>query len=447
MKTFQLPYLLTDYDWVLGPVYLFLALALAVYFKQKFYKNSPLQKYLVPGLMVCLVGNVAQALIHHFVYPSSDLHNYFSGATEIWNATKENPVYGLELVFKPVQECSAKAQEFASHMAYAYFAPSNRLMFQISGFIGMFCFGTYLPIATVFTCIGYVGLWRIFKCFCDEFPLHKRFIFFTCMVTPSVIMWCSNLQKEPLCMLGLGLCVEALYALTKNRFGYRHLLGVALGAIILLSLKNYIFYSFLGAAVPALYVRFWQSAIKKYYKIASAVAIVLAIVAASVWIYNDSSFVNEQLDDFFTNNVDALQNSQINEGGSTYVIPNVRDFSLLGVLRTYVLSLNVTLFRPYIWEVKNVFALLSGLEVLIVMLFSLYLLFRTGILGFFGFAGKRPLLMFCLMFTLMIGPAAGLIAFNFGTLVRYKLPLVPFFYTYLLLLFMSLSSKTQSANG
>lgn len=248
-------------------------------------------------------------------------------------------------------------------------------------------------------------------------------------------------------MLGLGLCVEALYALTKNRFGYRHLLGVALGAIILLSLKNYIFYSFLGAAVPALYVRFWQSAIKKYYKIASAVAIVLAIVAASVWIYNDSSFVNEQLDDFFTNNVDALQNSQINEGGSTYVIPNVRDFSLLGVLRTYVLSLNVTLFRPYIWEVKNVFALLSGLEVLIVMLFSLYLLFRTGILGFFGFAGKRPLLMFCLMFTLMIGPAAGLIAFNFGTLVRYKLPLVPFFYTYLLLLFMSLSSKTQSANG
>jgi hypothetical protein len=447
MKTFQLPYLLSNYDLVLGPLYFVLIVILALYWKTKYYKDSPLQKYLMPGLIVLLTGCVIQGIIHNFVYPTSDIQNYYSGAAEIWNATRENPTYGLELVFKPVSECSAKAQEFASHMAYAYFAPSNRLMFQISGFVGMFCFGTYMPIALIFTCLGYVGLWRIFKCFSEDFPKHTQLIFIGCMLIPSIVMWCGNIQKEPLCMFGLGLCVEVLHAIVKKRFGYRHLFTLAFGAIILLSLKNYIFFGFLLAALPTLYVRFLLSSVKKTYKQGSNILVTLAFIGLCIWIYYHEDAVNNMLDSFFVDNVDAVQNSQITVGGSTYVIPNVRDFSLGGVVSTYLLSLNVALFRPYVWEVKNVLALLNALEVLAVLLLTVYLLVRGRIIGFFGAAGKDPMLMFCLAYTLVLAPMAGLIAFNFGTLTRYKLPFVPFFDTYLLLLYAGFISKNKELNG
>jgi hypothetical protein len=447
MKTFQLPYLLTYYDLMLGPLYFVLIIILALYWKTKYYKDSPLQKYLMPGLVILLTGCVLQGIIHNFVYPTSDIQNYYSGAAEIWNATRENPVYGLELVFKPVPECSAKAQEFASHMAYAYFAPSNRLMFQISGFVGMFCFGTYMPIALIFTCLGYIGLWRIFKCFSEDFPKHTRLIFVACMLTPSVVMWCGNIQKEPLCMFGLGLCVEALHAVIKKHFGYRHLLGLALGALILLSLKNYIFFGFLLATLPTLYIRFLQSSVKKTYKLGSKILLLLAFLGLSIWLYEHNEATNNMLDSFFIDNVDAVQNSQITVGGSSYVIPNVRDFSLGGVISTYLLSLNVALFRPYVWEVKNVLALLNALEVLAVLLLTLYVMVRGRIIGFFSPAGKEPMLMFCLSYTLAMAPMAGLIAFNFGTLMRYKLPFVPFFDTYLLLLCAGFISKNKEVHG
>lgn len=428
---------------MLGPLFFVLIIILALYWKTKYYKDSPLQKYLIPGLVVLLTGCVLQAIIHNFLYTSSDIQNYYSGAAEIWNATKENPVYGLELVFKPVEECSAKAQEFASHMAFEYFAPSNRLMFQISGFVGMFCFGSYMPIALIFTCLGYTGLWRIFKCFSEDFPNQIRLVFITCMLTPSVVMWCGNIQKEPLCMFGLGLCVEALHALVKSRFRYWHLFTLASGATILLIFKNYIFFSFLMAALPTLYVSFLLSPVKKMYKLGSKIVLLSAFISFSVWIYTHNEAVYNILDSFFMDNVDAVQNSQVMVGGSTYIIPNVRDFSLGGVISTYLLSLNVALFRPYVWEAKNLLMLLNAIEVLAVLVLTLYLLVRGRVVGFFSAAGKEPMLMFCLCYTFAIAPMAGLIAFNFGTLMRYKLPFVPFFDTYLLLLYAGFISKKK----
>jgi hypothetical protein len=447
MRVFQLPYLLSKYDLVLGPLYFVLIVVLVLYIKTKFYKDSPLRQYLLPGLVVLLIGNVLQGVIHNFLYPSSDIQNYYSGAAEIWNATKENPKYGLELIFKPVADCSAKAQEFANHMAFEYFAPSTRFMFQISGFIGMFCFGAYMPISLIFTCFGYIGLWRIFKCFSEDFPKQIRFVFIACMLIPSVIMWCGNIQKEPLCMFGLGLCVEALHALVKSRFRYWHSLTLALGAIILLSLKNYIFFSFLMAALPTLYASFLLSSIKKVHKKISKIALLLAFFCLCGWIFTHNEAVNNMLDSFFINNVDAVQNSQMMVGGSTYIIPNVRNFSLGGLISTYLLSLNVALFRPYVWEAKNLLMLLNSLEVLAVLLLTIYLLVRTRIVGFFKAAGKEPMLIFCLSYTFAMAPMAGLIAFNFGTLMRYKLPFVPFFDTYLLLLYAGFISKNKELNG
>jgi hypothetical protein len=53
-------------------------------------------------------------------------------------------------------------------------------------------------------------------------------------------------------------------------------------------------------------------------------------------------------------------------------------------------------------------------------------------------------LLFAFLYAIMLGALVGFVSFNFGTLVRYKMPLVPLLYTYLALLYEKTHNKHQS---
>ena len=447
MQTFQLPYILSIEDLYLSPVYFILLLLLIRFWKKKYYSNSPLRAFIIPAFLIKIAGSLALALIHNFFYGYSDSHNYYSGAHEIWLAAKENPAYGLELIFKPFENCSAKAQEFGSHLSYSYWAPSNTLMFKISGFIGLFCFGAYFPIAMIFSVFGLIGYWKIFKCFAEEFPKHTKIIFIGCMLSPTTIIWASNIQKEPLCILGLGLCVNGIYNLLKKRISPWFVFEIFAGSLILFFIKSYILYFFIVAAIFAAYTAFNNSGTYPSFKKILNWGLFLLFAAAIYWIADNDIAIGNTLSDYFSGNIEAIQTIQIDQGGSTYTLPNTTDFSITGMLQSYFGALNVSLFRPYLWEINNVFAISNALESTFIMLLTLYLLIRTKVVGFFAFAGKKPILMFSLIFMFLMAPLVGFVAFNFGTLVRYKLPFVPFFYTYLLLMYSQLKQKTKELNG
>ena len=129
-------------------------------------------------------------------------------------------------------------------------------MFKISGFIGMFCFGTYLPIALVITLLSFLGSWKIFIVFVEEFPTHYKKMALTCLFAPSFIFWSTNVMKDPLCIFGLGLCVSSLYKLMKGRLSFFILLEMIAGALFMLSFKSYIFYIFCFAGFCSIYVNY-----------------------------------------------------------------------------------------------------------------------------------------------------------------------------------------------
>jgi hypothetical protein len=175
----------------------------------------------------------------------------------------------------------------------------------------------------------------------------------------------------------------------------------------------------------------------------------LLFLGGIIWAYSNIQFLGNLVFDNFTGSAISIQNAQAalaEDGASGYSIPSVTDFSPWGIVRTYLLSLNVALFRPYIWEVRNPLMLLNALESLSVLLLTIYLLVKTKVTGFFKFSLKNSLLFFALVFSLLMAPLAGFVSFNFGTLVRYKFPAVPLFYTYLLLLYSVLNKKKSVAN-
>ncbi len=69
--------------------------------------------------------------------------------------------------------------------------------------------------------------------------------------------------------------------------------------------------------------------------------------------------------------------------------------------------------------------LLSALESVVLLLFTLVVVYRIR----FRVARimRKPTILFCLIFSIMFAFAVGVSTFNFGTLTRYKIPLMPFY--------------------
>ncbi|MEO6358440.1 MAG: hypothetical protein ABIU77_06645 [Ferruginibacter sp.] len=437
--------MLTFYDAILTPVYFLLILALLIIWKKRYYKQTTIAKYIIPCFVLKSFCCIFLACLYHFYYGYSDSQTYFNGSQEIWHAAKENPMYGLELIFKPVEKCSIGAQKYAIQLANPIQNGSTIAIFKIAGFLGLFCFGTYIPISLFFSLLAFIGTWRIFKVFYTLYPEYHKSIAAGCLFAPSALLWGTNILKDPLCMYALGLCITTLYSIIQRKITLVNLIEFLIGSVILLLIKEYIFYIFLLAVLITLVVMYksQHSLIRIIFRFFT----ILFLLAGIIWAYSNIQFLGNLVYTNFTGSAINIQNAQAaltEEGASGYSIPDVTDFSLWGIIRTYLLSLNVALFRPYVWEVRNPLMLLNAMESLTVLLLTIYLLVKTKLTGFFKFSLQNSFLFFALTFSLLIAPLAGFVSFNFGTLVRYKFPAVPLFYTYLLLLFDTINKKLNS---
>ena len=84
---------------------------------------------------------------------------------------------------------------------------------------------------------------------------------------------------------------------------------------------------------------------------------------------------------------------------------------------------------------------MSSLESLALMLFTLYVFFRAGPVTFFASIVKDPMIMYCLLFSLVFALFVGVTTLNFGTLVRYKIPCMPFYIIGLVLILERYKTK------
>jgi hypothetical protein len=130
------------------------------------------------------------------------------------------------------------------------------------------------------------------------------------------------------------------------------------------------------------------------------------------------------------------QDDLLNErhyGGNNYKLDRI-DGSISGLLSSAPLATFTALFRPLPWEIGSPTMVVSAIENTILILFVLYSLIRIGPFKFIKFAFNDPFLTYCLVFSLVFGFGVGIAGTNFGALVRYKIPLMPFFFSLIYIL-------------
>jgi hypothetical protein len=117
--------------------------------------------------------------------------------------------------------------------------------------------------------------------------------------------------------------------------------------------------------------------------------------------------------------------------GSGYSLGEL-DGSLGSMIKLAPQAVNVSLFRPYLWEVNNPLMLISALEALLFLFFVFFTVVKCNAFLFKGLF--NPTVIFCLVYSIVFAFAVGVSTFNFGTLVRYKIPMLPFFFMALVIL-------------
>ena len=135
----------------------------------------------------------------------------------------------------------------------------------------------------------------------------------------------------------------------------------------------------------------------------------------------------------------------ISEGadGSVYDIGTL-DPSITGLLKLAPAAVNVTLFRPYLWESGKVIIFFSAIESTFLLFFTIFTIFKVGPFKFILYIFKDPLLLTFFLFTIIFAIFVGLSSFNFGSLVRYKIPCIPL---YLIVLGVVLKKDSHSGNS
>jgi hypothetical protein len=148
-------------------------------------------------------------------------------------------------------------------------------------------------------------------------------------------------------------------------------------------------------------------------------------------IMNDSS--KYRLDTLQTR-IEGFHSWHTTQGGASYDLGKV-EYTPLGILKKVPEALNVTFFRPYLWEVHNITSLLGALESALLLAMFLYVLYLYKLKWIF-ISFNNSLLSLSVIYSLIFGFAVGFTSYNFGALARYKVPVMPFF-AFLLLYFIS----------
>ncbi len=268
-----------------------------------------------------------------------------------------------------------------------------------------------------------VSKWLIYRVCSEELPAQRGLpLLIPTLFIPSLVFWSSGMLKEPLALVGFGWLLFGAYRLAVQRRWWGLPLA-ALGALLVLALKPYWLPPFAVAAA------LWQGsrllARSKRDVLGSAGALVLTAGFAVALVFGTGLLFPEYELDSLEEQILAQQaiGTRVT-GGSGYVISGVS-------LATAPLSLLTALYRPALFDVNNAMMGVNALETTAFALASLWVLLRRGPLGALRATLASPPLVFAFVFTITYGVAVGLATTNYGTLSRYRLPLVPFFALFL----------------
>ncbi len=421
-----------DYkDFILTPFVLLLIYAIAYIIRSTISKDNPRRKYFIPGLSVRIIGAIATGLIYKFYYKGGDTFTFYQGTEIIWKAFLEDPWVALKIIFGETNSYSQDTFRYTQYI-WTYRDPGSFMVVRIASFIGLFCFNTYSVISLTFAVFSFIGTWNLYKVFTSIMPdMHKEFAI-AILFLPSVFFWGSGLFKDTITYTCLAWLTYSIYMIfIKKSNIISNSIALLICSYFIMVIKTYILLSFLPPVMFWIFLHYKGSLPSKFLQRMITPMLILFSVGISYLLINQ---LGEEFERYsLTNILDSASSMQRwhsyvsrNDQGAGYDL-GINSGNPMEILSIIPSAINVTLFRPYLWEIRNVVMLLTALESIFILGLTLFVLIKCKFLGFFKIILSDPVILFCILFTLVFAFAVGFSTYNFGALARYKIPCLPFY--------------------
>ncbi|MCH2046860.1 MAG: hypothetical protein MK212_22285 [Saprospiraceae bacterium] len=426
-------------DFLLLPIFAVVLTSVFIIVRNSRYSNSIIKRYFLPALLFRFIGAFLTGLMYQYYYNGGDTFWYFMGTQDIYfTAFKDFPA-SLEMIFQDYRDLHPVTKSYLTFHRF-FMSDTEAMVVRIGGFLSLFTFGSYFGISLILTSFAFWGCWKLFLVFYDIYPQYHRALAFSILMVPSVCFWGTGLMKDSIVMGALGIFVNAAYTLfIKRQQLLRTLIMLMISGWLIMQIKVYVILALLPAMLIWVLLMQTQHIKSVFFRRFAAPIFFLAgtlggLVAVQVL---GQFFPKYSLENLLLEAEKIrwwLEVSTARDGGTSYDLGEF-DPSLFGIMRAFPVSVNVALFRPYIWEVRKPIVLISSLESTVCLVFFLYIFFKTGISKTLQLMFNDPVIMFCLVFAIMFAFSVGFTSTNFGALARYKIPCLPFFYSALFLLY------------
>lgn len=422
-------------DFIVTPVIIILIYWIA-YLVRPYVTDDINRVYFFPALTLKLIGALALGLVYQFYYDSGDTFMYHTyGSRLVWGAFMESPIAGMKLLWAS-SESAEGIYQYASKI-YLFRDPNSYMIIRIASVFDLLTFSTYSATACLFAVLSFIGSWQFYSTFYNQFPhLHGR-LAIAAFFIPSVFFWGSGVLKDTVILAFLGIATCQFYIIFINRkFRMLNILLLLVSLFMIFTIRKFL----LQAYLPAVILWIGMAHMGRVRSIILKVMLVpfvggLIVLSGFYAVMKvgegDERYAVSKI--AMTGKVTAydIRYWSGRNAGSGYSLGEL-DGSLGTMIGHAPGAINVSLFRPYLWEVKNPLMLFSALESTLLLFIVVYVAAKTRLRIFAGVTQFN--ILFALSFSLIFAFAIGVSTYNFGTLVRYKVSLLPFFLTAMILL-------------
>lgn len=442
--------LLSIFDILLPPFYLLGAYIYGYYVTKRNIKTHPEYEYFTKGLMTRVFGAIIFGLVYFFYYKAGDTLNYFqtsSAYSKLFFIKQE------DLLITLFGDAKNQYFNFNETTGYPVYSPrDNHSFFVVKLLIPIVAIGfySYFASAVLTAIITFGGIWKLYLTFTNEFPNLKKELAIACLFVPSVVFWGSGLMKDSFTLSAVGWFTYAFYNLfIKNKRELKFVVFLLIASVIIIAIKPYIFFALLPGSILWLSNKIIKKINHKFIRfIASPLFFGIGILAGYFALKQMGDSLGQYGLDTVLDKAVVTQRDMKAEhyGGKSFDIGDF-DASASGIALKAPAAIFAGIFRPGLWDVRNIVMLISSIENTYILILTIFLLIKLKFFRFFILIRENALLLFSMLFALFFAFSVGLTVANFGSLVRLRIPELPFFISAIFILKHLYESKKLSYNS
>ena len=390
--------------------------------------------------------------IYTFYYTdrsTSDIFKYFDDGKILHGLFYESPLNYFKVVFG-IDTSSADIKSHLEKLNFWYKTHNygifndNRTIIRFNSLVNLFSMGYYHIHSLTMCFLSFIGLTALYKVFIPHLKNKSKELFFAVFLLPSVLFWGSGVLKEGLLIFSLGCLIYQFMKILDNQFNTLRLLWIFSLLGLLFITKVYLLLMILPGLIALLVIKFTgtkKAGLKfilvHFLLIAMALNWKLILRLPGGELTGTEVVTGKSLD--LLNMLkykqkDFIHEAKIEKAGS-YIELGELDNTLSSFIANTPRGISNVLFRPHLLDSRSPIVLLAALEnlIFIFLIILAFLFFKKPT------EQEKPILYFSISFVILLALLIGLVVPVLGAIVRYKVPMLPFY----AIIFLTLIDKEK----